>query len=103
MPVGAPTLAYQPRTRLNAGAAALPFAASAAEPPSALNATLVKSAKDVFAGTMGGVTVTLLGHPFDTVKVLLQTQPANNPIYKGPLDAASKVVKAEGFGGSTRA
>ena len=99
MPVGAPTVAYQPRARFNAGAAALPFAASAAEPPSALNATLVKSAKDVFAGTMGGVTVTLLGHPFDTVKVLLQTQPANNPIYKGPLDAASKVVKAEGFAG----
>ena len=32
-------------------------------------------------------------------QVLLQTQPANNPIYSGPLDAASKVVKAEGFGG----
>lgn len=31
--------------------------------------------------------------------MLLQTQPANNPIYSGPLDAASKVVKAEGFGG----
>jgi solute carrier family 25 carnitine/acylcarnitine transporter 20/29 len=99
MPVGAPIVAYQPRARFHAGAAALPFAASAAEPPSAFNATLVRSAKDVFAGTMGGVTVTLLGHPFDTVKVLLQTQPSNNPIYKGPLDAASKVVKAEGFAG----
>ena len=72
MPVGAPIVAYQPRARFHAGAAALPFAASAAEPPSAFNATLVRSAKDVFAGTMGGVTVTLLGHPFDTVKVLLR-------------------------------
>lgn len=30
---------------------------------------------------------------------MLQTQPATNPIYSGPLDAASKVVKAEGFAG----
>jgi Mitochondrial carrier protein len=29
----------------------------------------------------GGISVTLVGHPFDTVKVRLQTQPANNPIY----------------------
>jgi hypothetical protein len=34
-----------------------------------------------------------------TQQVLLQTQPAANPIYSGPLDAASKVIKAEGFGG----
>ncbi len=93
-----PSVAYQPRARFNAGGG-FGFAASANEPPSDFNAVMVKSAKDVFAGTMGGVTVTLLGHPFDTVKVLLQTQPAENPIYKGPLDAATKVVKAEGFGG----
>ena len=64
-------------------------ASAAAEPQSAL----VRSAKDVFAGTCGGITVTLVGHPFDTVKVLLQTQSATNPAYKGPLDAASKVVR----------
>ena len=78
----------------------MPFAAhAAAEPPSQLQATLVKSAKDVFAGTMGGIIVTAIGHPFDTVKVLLQTQPANNPIYSGPIDAVSKVLKSEGIGG----
>jgi hypothetical protein len=44
-------------------------ASSGAEPKSELQKTLVKSAKDVFAGTCGGITVTLLGHPFDTVKV----------------------------------
>jgi solute carrier family 25 carnitine/acylcarnitine transporter 20/29 len=100
MPVGYPAVAYSPRARFSAGAPANGgFAASAAEPPSALNATLLKSAKDVFAGTMGGVTVTLLGHPFDTVKVLLQTQPANNPIYNGPFDAVRKVVASEGFKG----
>jgi solute carrier family 25 carnitine/acylcarnitine transporter 20/29 len=72
---------------------------SAAREQSDLQKTLIKSAKDVFAGTCGGITVTLLGHPFDTVKVLLQTQPAKNPIYSGPIDAATKVIKAEGFGG----
>ena len=53
------------------------FAASSANEASAG----VKFAKDVFAGTCGGITVTLLGHPFDTVKVLLQTQSAKNPVY----------------------
>ena len=43
----------------------------------------MKFAKDVFAGTCGGITVTLLGHPFDTVKVLLQTQSSKNPVYSG--------------------
>ena len=62
----------------------------------------MKFAKDVFAGTCGGVTVTLLGHPFDTVKVLLQTQSSKNPVYSGAVDAASKVIKAEGVGGLYR-
>jgi len=26
---------------------------------------------DILAGTVGGIAVTLVGHPFDTVKVLL--------------------------------
>ena len=62
----------------------------------------MKFAKDVFAGTCGGITVTLLGHPFDTVKVLLQTQSSKNPVYSGAVDAASKVIKAEGVGGLYR-
>ena len=64
-------------------------AASGAE----LQSALVRSAKDIFAGTCGGVVVTLVGHPFDTVKVLLQTQSPTNPAYSGPVDAASKVIK----------
>lgn len=45
------------------------------------NSRLVQVAKDVFAGTMGGISVTMVGHPFDTIKVRLQTQPMNKPIY----------------------
>jgi hypothetical protein len=29
----------------------------------------------------GGIAVTAVGHPFDTIKVRLQTQPMANPIY----------------------
>eukprot|EP00955_Chlamydomonas_euryale_P105764 365661-Chlamydomonas_euryale.AAC.49 len=41
----------------------------------------LKLAKDVIAGTCGGISVTLVGHPFDTLKVRLQTQPMDKPIY----------------------
>jgi hypothetical protein len=57
--------------------------ASAAEPSKALG-----YAKDVAAGTAGGIAVVLVGHPFDTLKVLLQTQPSDKPIYNGVVDAA---------------
>ena len=80
------------------GGAMTTFAASSANEASAG----VKFAKDVFAGTCGGITVTLLGHPFDTVKVLLQTQSAKNPVYSGAVDAASKVIKSEGVAGLYR-
>jgi hypothetical protein len=29
----------------------------------------------------GGIAVTLVGHPFDTLKVRLQTQPVDKPLY----------------------
>jgi len=53
----------------------------------------------VFAGTCGGVAVTLTGHPFDTLKVRLQTQPLDKPIYNGMIDCARKTVQWEGLGG----
>ena len=33
------------------------------------------------AAHAGGISVTLVGHPFDTLKVRLQTQPMDKPIY----------------------
>lgn len=47
----------------------------------------VTFAKDVAAGTVAGVAVVAVGHPFDTLKVLLQTQPCDKPIYTGVVDA----------------
>jgi solute carrier family 25 carnitine/acylcarnitine transporter 20/29 len=39
------------------------------------------------------------GHPFDTMKVRLQTQPAANPIYNGVFDCVAKTAKWEGLSG----
>ena len=44
--------------------------------------------KDIIAGTTAGVAVVAVGHPFDTLKVLLQAQPRKNPpLYTGVIDA----------------
>lgn len=53
----------------------------------------------VRAGTCGGISVTLVGHPFDTLKVRLQTQPTTNPIYSGVMDCLKKTVQWEGLQG----
>lgn len=57
----------------------------------------VKALVDIVAGTIAGINVTLVGHPFDTLKVRLQTQPQQNPVYSGLVDCFKKTVKWEGF------
>ncbi|PRP89157.1 mitochondrial carrier protein [Planoprotostelium fungivorum] len=52
-------------------------------------------ARDIFAGTMSGIAVTIVGHPFDTLKVRLQTQPSP-PLYSGVVDCFKKTIKWEG-------
>jgi solute carrier family 25 carnitine/acylcarnitine transporter 20/29 len=54
---------------------------------------------DIIAGTIAGINVTIVGHPFDTLKVRLQTQPTDKPIYNGVVDCFKKTIKWEGFGG----
>jgi len=66
--------------------------------PSALLKPL-KSVKDVVAGTCGGIVVTLIGHPFDTLKVRLQAQSIANPVYNGLVDCFKKTVSKEGLKG----
>lgn len=60
---------------------------------------ILKASKDVLAGTCGGIVVTFVGHPFDTVKVRLQTQDSAKPIYSGAIDCAKKTVQWEGLRG----
>ncbi|RZC74121.1 hypothetical protein C5167_049607 [Papaver somniferum] len=60
-------------------------------------------AKDLAAGTVGGAAQLVVGHPFDTIKVKLQSQPVPLPgqvaKYSGAIDAVKKTIKAEGVGG----
>nr|XP_043608678.1 mitochondrial carnitine/acylcarnitine carrier-like protein [Erigeron canadensis] len=60
-------------------------------------------AKDLTAGTVGGVAQLIVGHPFDTIKVKLQSQPTplpgQLPKYSGAVDAVKKTLAAEGVSG----
>ncbi|KAI4328085.1 hypothetical protein L6164_020472 [Bauhinia variegata] len=57
-------------------------------------------AKDLTAGTVGGAAQLICGHPFDTIKVKLQSQPAplpgQLPKYAGAMDAVKQTLAAEG-------
>jgi len=61
-----------------------------------------RTSKNIIAGTVAGVAVCLVGHPFDTLKVRLQTQPIHNPVYSGLADCFYKTLKWEGIGGLYR-
>ncbi|XP_027087509.1 mitochondrial carnitine/acylcarnitine carrier-like protein [Coffea arabica] len=57
-------------------------------------------AKDLTAGTVGGAAQLIVGHPFDTIKVKLQSQPPPLPgqplRYSGAMDAVRQTLAAEG-------
>jgi len=59
-----------------------------------------KGYKSFVAGGFGGICVVLSGHPFDTVKVRLQTQPLPAPgqaaMYSGAMDCVKKTIAKEG-------
>ncbi|ETO76643.1 hypothetical protein F444_07981 [Phytophthora nicotianae P1976] len=51
---------------------------------------------DLTAGTVGGIAGVVVGQPFDTVKVRLQTY---SKYYNGAFDCARQTMKHEGFSG----
>ncbi|XP_062520273.1 mitochondrial carnitine/acylcarnitine carrier protein-like [Corticium candelabrum] len=55
--------------------------------------------KNFLAGGFGGVCLVAAGHPLDTLKVRMQTQPADNPIYRNTWDCVKKTVGKEGWRG----
>jgi len=66
----------------------------AASQPSAL--------KSFLCGGVGGICLVLVGHPMDTIKVLIQTMevvPGKPPQYAGMVDCASQILKTEGARG----
>lgn len=62
---------------------------------------ILSGSKNIIAGGCGGICVVLSGHPFDTVKVRLQTMPVPGPgqapLYAGAMDCVKKTIKNEGF------
>jgi solute carrier family 25 carnitine/acylcarnitine transporter 20/29 len=53
------------------------------------------------AGGVGGACTVVVGHPFDTVKVRLQTMPVakagTTPLYNGTLDCFKQTIARDGF------
>eukprot|EP01039_Chlorochromonas_danica_P009159 gene9157-10110_t len=52
---------------------------------------------DICAGTLGGIAVVFVGHPFDTTKTRLQTAPTG--FYRGTVDCVKKTLRWEGYKG----
>jgi len=61
-------------------------------------------AVNFLAGGLGGITSTVIGHPFDTVKVRMQTMALLNgrPVYTGMGDCIFKTLQLEGVYGLFR-
>lgn len=61
---------------------------------------MADAAKDLTAGTFGGMAQLVVGHPFDTIKVKLQSQPPPTPAsplkYAGAIDAVKQTLAHEG-------
>lgn len=59
-----------------------------------------ETGKDLLSGTVGGVAQLVVGHPFDTIKVKLQSQPTpppgQPPRYAGAMDAVRQTIASEG-------
>uniref|UniRef100_A0A8C9QRI5 Mitochondrial basic amino acids transporter n=1 Tax=Scleropages formosus TaxID=113540 RepID=A0A8C9QRI5_SCLFO len=50
---------------------------------------------DFLAGCIGGVAGVLVGHPFDTVKVRLQVQNVDKPLYRGTFHCFQSIIRQE--------
>eukprot|EP00118_Oscarella_pearsei_P010055 m.59873 g.59873 ORF g.59873 m.59873 type:complete len:297 (+) comp34903_c0_seq2:592-1482(+) len=51
------------------------------------------------AGSFGGLAGIIIGHPFDTVKVRLQTQSFGGPKYRGMTHCFSSIIRQESMSG----
>lgn len=65
-----------------------------AEAKEAAKSTL-QSLRSFVAGGAGGICAVVVGHPFDLVKVRLQT--ADKGVYNGAIDVVRRTVAREGL------
>lgn len=52
-----------------------------------------------FINQVAGMVGKVVEYPFDTVKVRLQTQSVETPLFQGPMDCLKATMKEEGFKG----
>ncbi|XP_014673341.1 PREDICTED: mitochondrial basic amino acids transporter-like [Priapulus caudatus] len=63
--------------------------------PCPRNEVAVAVGLDFVAGCLGGCAGTLIGHPFDTVKVRLQLQSQHKPLYRNTFDCFKTIIQKE--------
>ncbi|KAF5127556.1 Mitochondrial substrate carrier family protein L [Metarhizium anisopliae] len=66
-------------------------------PPTAVKPSSRRDYKGFVAGVFSGIAKLTVGHPFDTIKVRLQT--TNKGRFSGPLQCVTQTVKNEGIRG----
>lgn len=72
----------------------LPSAAEIKEDVAVATKKSFQSLRDFVAGGVGGIFAVIVGHPFDLVKVRLQT--ADKGVYNGAMDVVRKTIAREG-------
>ncbi|KAF1805102.1 mitochondrial carrier domain-containing protein [Mucor lusitanicus] len=68
----------------------------AAANPELTDKSLQNRFRGFAAGMASGITKLAVGHPFDTVKIRMQTTSKSDGRFKGPLDCFLKTVRQEG-------
>lgn len=68
---------------------------SAIPDPETAKATATSQLRNLVAGGVGGICAVIVGHPFDLVKVRMQT--AERGVYSSALDVARKTIAREGL------
>ncbi|KAF2147494.1 uncharacterized protein K452DRAFT_323568 [Aplosporella prunicola CBS 121167] len=76
-------------------AAHLPSTTELKDDVAAASKSSLQSLRALAAGGVGGVCAVVVGHPFDLVKVRLQT--AEKGVYKGAMDVVRRTVAREGL------
>lgn len=73
----------------------LPSTEEIKEEAAAATKSALSGLRSLAAGGVGGVCAVVVGHPFDLVKVRLQT--ADKGIYTGAIDVVKRTVVREGL------
>ena len=79
----------------DAAAAALPSKEELKQDVAEATKSSLQSLRALAAGGVGGVCAVVVGHPFDLVKVRLQT--AEKGVYSGAMDVVRRTIAREGL------